>query len=49
VKGSHGRADLAEEHGPLFMSSAPALLPPGKVHATKVKALLLAHVFDKTS
>jgi hypothetical protein len=49
VKGSHGRADLAEEQGPVFMSSAPELLPPGKVHATKVKALLLAHVFDKTS
>jgi hypothetical protein len=49
VKGSHGRADLAEEHGPLFMSSVPDLLPQGKVQATKVKALLLAHVFDKTS
>ena len=49
VKGSHGRADTPEEHGPLFMSSLPEFLPPGKVHATKVKALLLAHVFDKTS
>jgi hypothetical protein len=49
VKGSHGRADVAEEHGPLFMSSAPDLLPQGKVHATEVKDLLLAHVFDKAS
>lgn len=49
VKGSHGRADLAEEHGPLFMTSVPELLTRGNVHATKVKALLLAHVFDKTS
>ena len=49
VKGSHGRADVTEEHGPLFMSSAPDLLPPGKVHATEVKDLLLAHVFDTAS
>jgi hypothetical protein len=49
VKGSHGQADTPEEHGPLFMPSVPELLPPGKVHATKVKALLLAHVFDKAS
>jgi predicted AlkP superfamily pyrophosphatase or phosphodiesterase len=46
VKGSHGRADTAYRHGPLIMSSVPALLPTGMVHATEVKNLLLAHVFD---
>jgi hypothetical protein len=31
------------------MASVPDLLPPGNVHTTRVKALLLAHVFDKAS
>ena len=46
VKGSHGRADLAEAVGPVFMSSEPRLLPGGPVDATDVKELLLAHIFD---
>lgn len=46
VKGSHGRADTAREHGPVLMSSEPSLLPQGAVHATDVKSLLLAHLFD---
>jgi predicted AlkP superfamily pyrophosphatase or phosphodiesterase len=49
VKGSHGRADTQEEHGPLLISSAPELLALGNVHATRVKELLLAHVFGKAS
>jgi hypothetical protein len=49
VKGSHGRADTPEQHGPLLMSSVPALLPSERVHATEVKDLLLAHVFGKAS
>ncbi len=46
VKGAHGRADAAPEHGPVLISSQPHLLPPGAVHATQVKSLLLAHLFD---
>jgi predicted AlkP superfamily pyrophosphatase or phosphodiesterase len=46
VKASHGRPDVAPEHGPVLMSSVPALLPAGPVNATEVKALLLAHLFD---
>jgi predicted AlkP superfamily pyrophosphatase or phosphodiesterase len=46
VKGSHGRLTDRAEDGPLFMSSAPELLPPDGVHATDVKRLLLRHIFD---
>ncbi|RYZ04976.1 MAG: alkaline phosphatase family protein [Myxococcales bacterium] len=45
VKGSHGRITDREEDGPLFMSSAPELLPQERVSATDVKDLLLRHVF----
>jgi predicted AlkP superfamily pyrophosphatase or phosphodiesterase len=45
VRGSHGRADTPERHGPLLMSSVPDLLPQERVHATQVKDLLLAHLF----
>jgi hypothetical protein len=45
VRGSHGRADTPPEHGPVFLSSEPDLLPPGTVDATMVKELMLAHVF----
>jgi predicted AlkP superfamily pyrophosphatase or phosphodiesterase len=47
VKGSHGRPtdDLAA--GPVVISSEPALLPDGPVHATAVKALILEHVFGR--
>jgi predicted AlkP superfamily pyrophosphatase or phosphodiesterase len=49
VGGSHGRPTDRAEHGPLFMTSAPHLLPEGPVNATDVKALLLRHVFDDES
>ncbi len=45
VKGSHGRVTDDRGHGPLFMSSAPELLPLEDVPATDVKDLLLRHVF----
>jgi hypothetical protein len=46
VRGSHGRLTDRTEDGPVFMTSSPELLPEGDVHATSVKELLLAHVFD---
>jgi predicted AlkP superfamily pyrophosphatase or phosphodiesterase len=46
VKGSHGRITDRTEDGPVFMTSAPELLPDGDVDATRVKDLILAHVFD---
>jgi hypothetical protein len=46
VRGSHGRLTDRPEAGPLFISSEPELLPEGPVHATQVKDLLLAHVFE---
>jgi predicted AlkP superfamily pyrophosphatase or phosphodiesterase len=46
VKGSHGRPTDRPEDGPLFITSAPELLPgEGPVAATAVKGLLLDHVF----
>ena len=45
VKGSHGRVGDDEKAGPLFISSAPQLLPDGLVAATAVKDMILAHVF----
>jgi predicted AlkP superfamily pyrophosphatase or phosphodiesterase len=44
VKGSHGRPTDHPGDGPLFISSAPALLPDGPVAATDVKTLLLDHL-----
>jgi predicted AlkP superfamily pyrophosphatase or phosphodiesterase len=46
VRGSHGRVTDDPSQGPLFMSSAPELLPEGSVHATSVKELILRHVFE---
>lgn len=46
VQGSHGRADISAEHGPLLASSVPELIPGESVHASEVKALLLAHIFQ---
>ena len=46
VKGSHGRADGPPEHGPVFLSSEPHLVPDGAVDARRVKELMLSHVFD---
>lgn len=46
VKGSHGRLTDSPDAGPLFMSSAPELLPAEAVAATDVRELLLRHIFD---
>ena len=46
VKGSHGRADGPEAHGPLFLSSEPHLVPQGTIDAMHVKSLMLSHIFD---
>jgi predicted AlkP superfamily pyrophosphatase or phosphodiesterase len=45
VKGSHGRVGNDAQAGPIFISSAPQLLPDGPVAATAVKDAILAHVF----
>ncbi|MFO1128834.1 MAG: alkaline phosphatase family protein [Rhodospirillales bacterium] len=49
VRGSHGRPTDRIEEGPLVISSQPDLLEPvtvdGIVAATRVKELILAHVF----
>jgi predicted AlkP superfamily pyrophosphatase or phosphodiesterase len=45
VKGSHGRLTDRSEHGPVLISSEPALVPDGAVAATAVKQLVLDHVF----
>lgn len=47
VKGSHGRADLPAEDGPLFLSSEPHLVPDGGIDATYVKRLMLSHLFEE--
>jgi len=49
VKGSHGRVTDQAEDGPVFISSAPDLLPEGPVPAVGVKRLILDHVFEKTT
>jgi predicted AlkP superfamily pyrophosphatase or phosphodiesterase len=45
VKGSHGRLPDDPAHGPLVISSEPALLPEGEVAATDFKEVALSHVF----
>jgi predicted AlkP superfamily pyrophosphatase or phosphodiesterase len=45
VRGSHGRLTDCTEDGPLFITSEPELLREGPVAATKVRDLLLDHVF----
>ncbi len=46
VKGSHGRLDPDPARWPVLMSTEPELLPEGPVHATRVKDIVLRHVFD---
>jgi hypothetical protein len=46
VKGSHGRVTDDSDAGPLLLSDAPELLPPDFVDATRVKELILRHVFE---
>ncbi len=48
VKGSHGRLTERPEDGPLFITSAPELLPENSIAATDVRDLLLAHLFGPT-
>ena len=45
VRGSHGRPTDRADDGPLFITSAPDLLPDGPVPAAAVKQLLLDHLF----
>ncbi len=45
VKGSHGRLTDDPGSGPLLISSEPRLLPEGPVAATRVKEIILDHVF----
>lgn len=45
VKGSHGRPTDDPGSGPLLISSEPRLLPEGPVSATRVKEIILDHVF----
>ena len=47
VKGSHGRITDDPDHGPLVISSAPDLPPPGAIQATAFKDLVLEHVFGR--
>jgi hypothetical protein len=49
VRGSHGRPTDRAEDGPLFITTAPDLLPPGPVPAASVKQLLLDHLFPCTA
>lgn len=46
VLGSHGRVTDDPKSGPLFISSDPALVGQGPIHATDVRDLMLAHVFE---
>ena len=45
VKGSHGRVTDRDEHGPLFMTTAPKLLDGDKIASTDVCRVVLDHVF----
>ena len=45
VKGSHGRVTDRPEEGPLVISSDPDALPTGAVEATRIRDLILRHVF----
>ena len=45
IKGSHGRPTDRPEDGPLFITTAPEMLPEGPVPAVAVKQVLLDHVF----
>lgn len=47
LRGSHGRPPDDPEHGPLLLSSEPALLPAGTVPATEVRDLILRHLLGE--
>jgi len=46
VKGSHGRLEPDPSRWPVLLSSEPSLLPDGAVHATRIKEIVLRHLFD---
>jgi predicted AlkP superfamily pyrophosphatase or phosphodiesterase len=46
VRGSHGRITDDPADGPLCISSNPALLPEGSLHAVDMKRLMLQHLFS---
>lgn len=48
VRGSHGRPTDRPEDGPLFITTAPELVPDGPVPAVLVKQVLLDHLFPGT-
>lgn len=48
IRGSHGRADLEPEQGPVIISSEASLLPDRQVRAENVKAIILDHLFSPT-
>ena len=48
VRGSHGRL-TGEASGPVVIGSEPSLLPDAPVAATDVKALVLQHLFERSS
>ena len=45
VKGSHGRITSDPQDGPLFITSAPTLVPDESISAVEVRSLILDHVF----
>jgi predicted AlkP superfamily pyrophosphatase or phosphodiesterase len=45
VKGSHGRITDRIEDGPIFISNERNLTPEGPIAATKIKDIILQHVF----
>jgi predicted AlkP superfamily pyrophosphatase or phosphodiesterase len=49
VRGSHGRPAANDAAGAVFITSEPVLLPDGPIDATKVKWLMLAHIFSGAS
>ncbi|MBV9320120.1 MAG: alkaline phosphatase family protein [Mycobacterium sp.] len=49
VRGSHGRPADDDADGAVIISSEPDLLPQRPIDATEVKALMLDHMFPKTT
>ena len=47
VKGSHGLAARHPEEGAMLMSNVPPFMGENQIGATRVKDLILRHVFDK--
>jgi hypothetical protein len=49
VRGSHGRHAAADDLGAVFITSDRDLLPDGPIAPTKVKSLMLAHIFARAA